>query len=554
VTFTQGSISNYQWSGPGIVSDKGDVISVTQPGNYHLVATAVNGCSSEYDILVDSNTDIPSFEIFVDSLECDHPASLEATSPDPMVQYLWTDAAGNIISSNSMVEVNFPGLILFEIKGPNNCKANDTILINSPDYPSIEITYDTLTCAHPLVSLEGSSTTPLVTYEWSDVNGNLINSNNQIDVSDVGPYILTVIAQNACKSIDTIIVPADTIPPDAQIQLIGEVRCQKRDVKFDGTGSIPGNLSFSWSSVGGSIVGDNSIPIVDARDTGTYVLMVTRSDNGCTDSDSFHLTESPDAIFHSLLTIKSPACNGDSNASISVFTVQGGVPPLLYQLDSGLPQASELFENLKPGDYVLHVLDDAGCIYDTTVTIMPTSPFSVDAGTDQEIYLGESATVSGSTDLDPDLILSQQWDSLGVMLCDDCPVFDLNPLETTTYRYRVESFSGCILTDEMTIYVLEQGRYYIGNVFTPNDDNVNDVIMLHTSPGVVKVDKWIIFDRWGNAVFGRTDFLPNDPSIFWDGRTGSGEVLNPGVFSYLLEFELLNGARETYHGDITLLR
>jgi gliding motility-associated-like protein len=178
----------------------------------------------------------------------------------------------------------------------------------------------------------------------------------------------------------------------------------------------------------------------------------------------------------------------------------------------------------------------------------------VDAGPDQEIFLGEAATVSGSTDLDPGLILSQQWDSLGIMLCDDCPVFDLNPLKTTTYRYRVESLSGCIMTDEVTIYVLEQGRYFIGNVFTPNGDNANDVIMVHTSPGVVKVNKWIIFDRWGNTVFGRTDFDPNDPSIFWDGHMASGEELNPGVFSYLLEVELLNGSSETYHGDITLLK
>src|SRR4030095_6040877 len=269
------------------------------------------------------------------------------------------------------------------------------------------------------ISLEGNSTTAPVTYAWSDINGNLITTSKQIDVSEVGPYILAITAQNSCKSLDTIIVPADTMPPDAQIQLIGEVRCQNRDVKFDGTGSLPGNLSFLWSSIGGSIVGDNLIPVVDARDTGLYILIVTRSDNGCKDSDRFHLAESPEAIFRSLLAITSPACSGDSNASISVFTVQGGVPPLLYQLDTGLPQESELFENLKAGNYVLHILDEAGCIYDTSVTIMPVDPFMVDAGADQEIFLGDLATVSVSTDLDPNLILSQQWDSLGVMLCDD---------------------------------------------------------------------------------------------------------------------------------------
>ncbi|MFZ1677664.1 MAG: gliding motility-associated C-terminal domain-containing protein, partial [Saprospiraceae bacterium] len=74
------------------------------------------------------------------------------------------------------------------------------------------------------------------------------------------------------------------------------------------------------------------------------------------------------------------------------------------------------------------------------------------------------------------------------------------------------------------------------------------------SSGIVKVLQWIIFDRWGNAVFGRTDLDPLDPSLQWDGYTPQGEKLNPAVFPYLLEVELVNGKKEIYHGTITLLR
>jgi hypothetical protein len=47
--------------------------------------------------------------------------------------------------------------------------------------------------------------------------------------------------------------------------------------------------------------------------------------------------------------------------------------------------------------------------------------FSVDAGPDQEIYIGETATLSGSTDLDPNEIQDQAWDSLDIDLCQSCP-------------------------------------------------------------------------------------------------------------------------------------
>ena len=38
-----------------------------------------------------------------------------------------------------------------------------------------------------------------------------------------------------------------------------------------------------------------------------------------------------------------------------------------------------------------------------------------------------------------------------------------------------------------------------------------------------------IFDRWGALVF-----ESNDPALRWDGRR-AGEVLNPGIYVYVLE-------------------
>ncbi len=554
VTLAVEPLSLYQWSGPGIVSPGIQQISVNKPGVYDLTVTALNGCTTEYNILVDSNFTVPIYNLAFDSLRCDVPAILEVNSSDSLDKYTWMNSAGAIISTDSIASVNSPGLYSIEIRGANNCFVLDTITIAPSKFPAFSFETDTLTCKDKVVTIKGIPSSAPVTFQWDDFNGNSLGITDQIVVSNTGPFILSVTGQNACETIDTITVPIDTIPPVAHLKLLGEVRCQNRDIMFDGSTSTPQNVQFSWSTVGGIILGNNSLPVIQAKDTGIYILKVIRNDNGCEDLDSFHLTENPDAITQAILEIAQAECSGDSNASIHILTLHGGIQPLLYQLDGGVLQSSDLFIDLKPGDHLLQILDAAGCLYDTLVTIIPTDPFHVDAGPDQEIYLGESIMLSGTNDLLPAQIVTQQWDSLGTVLCTDCPDFEVSPHETSSYRYKVISATGCVLDDEVIIYVIEKGKYFIANVFSPNGDGINDEIRLYTSPGILKVLQWVIFDRWGNAVFGRTDRDPTDPSLSWDGYTPRGERLNPAVFPYLLEVELVTGKTEIYHGTITLLR
>ena len=62
-----------------------------------------------------------------------------------------------------------------------------------------------------------------------------------------------------------------------------------------------------------------------------------------------------------------------------------------------------------------------------------------------------------------------------------------------------------------------------------------------------------MFDRWGNALYSMEDFLPNSPTIGWDGRF-KGQPMNPGVFVWVAEIEFIDGQRESYKGDVTIVR
>jgi gliding motility-associated-like protein len=116
--------------------------------------------------------------------------------------------------------------------------------------------------------------------------------------------------------------------------------------------------------------------------------------------------------------------------------------------------------------------------------------------------------------------------------------------EFTTYRYTITdpSISACYFivaidtnnnvdTTGVLPYCLgidDCPRYRLPNVFTPNDDNVNDLFV--PFPGYTSVERveMQIFNRWGLLVFETVD-----PAIRWDGRDkNSNSKCPPGVYFY----------------------
>jgi len=97
-------------------------------------------------------------------------------------------------------------------------------------------------------------------------------------------------------------------------------------------------------------------------------------------------------------------------------------------------------------------------------------------------------------------------------------------------------------------------QIYVANVFSPNEDGNNDILGVSAKPGAVtNILYFRIYDRWGNEVYELQNFLPNNPTIGWDG-TFNGEPMNPGVFVWSAEIEFIDGERILYKGDVTVVR
>ena len=76
------------------------------------------------------------------------------------------------------------------------------------------------------------------------------------------------------------------------------------------------------------------------------------------------------------------------------------------------------------------------------------------------------------------------------------------------------------------------------NVFTPNNDGVNDILLPISSRHIRELE-FNVYNRWGTIVF-QTD----NPQIEWDGKDmNSNEVVSDGVYFYtiIIESILLDG-------------
>jgi gliding motility-associated-like protein len=123
----------------------------------------------------------------------------------------------------------------------------------------------------------------------------------------------------------------------------------------------------------------------------------------------------------------------------------------------------------------------------------------------------------------------------------------VQPTLTTQYIVVASNSPYCKVQDTVTVIVdINCGDFFIPNVFSPNDDGLNDVINVHGR--CISTFNLQIFNRWGEKVF-ETSTLENS----WDG-TFRGKKMDTGVFVYKADGVSIDGQSFKMKGNITLIR
>ena len=133
--------------------------------------------------------------------------------------------------------------------------------------------------------------------------------------------------------------------------------------------------------------------------------------------------------------------------------------------------------------------------------------------------------------------------------------------ETVTFPVQLIYHKGlytCSTDTSVTFNVDEEcvkENIYISNIFTPNNDGLNDFFEI-SGFTINKVLEFNIFDRAGQLVFEKENIeMKNGRSVFsWDGLSSNNEKCASGVYVYQYKVSCLNGGEVQSSGNVTLVR
>ena len=313
---------------------------------------------------------------------------------------------------------------------------------------------------------------------------------------------------------------------------------------------------YSWSADNGISIINSDQLFINVMDEGTYTLMVENMSTGCKGEDEVAVTA--DIDFPVLyLGVDPVSCFGENDGYVKVDSVVGGTPPYQYSFEGADFAQQFVFGPLSIGNYSVVVKDDNGCESSENISLTGADDWQLILSTnlpegENVIQLGDKLTLEALVSLPENRVDSVIWTPDTLTFINDYLVTSF-PHITSTYRVTVRDENGCVQEDFVTIYVDKKRDVFIPMAFSPNDDGVNDYFMIYAGQKVREVKEFSVFNRWGDLIFRKEGFLPNDDAFGWDG-TLNGEKLNANVFIYSVEVELIDGEVIRLSGDVTLLR
>jgi len=154
--------------------------------------------------------------------------------------------------------------------------------------------------------------------------------------------------------------------------------------------------------------------------------------------------------------------------------------------------------------------------------------------------------------INPVSIDSFEWMPMTGILNPGELVAEVSPRETTEYTLTIY-YGECVETRTVVVEVIDNRGIYLGNIFSPNGDKVNDVFYIQSPKDLdVEINSFRVFDRWGNLVFENNSPSVNSTSDGWDGYYNQKPVL-PGVYVYTIDYSL-RGERLNLVGQVNLIR
>ncbi|WP_462243972.1 gliding motility-associated C-terminal domain-containing protein [Ferruginibacter sp.] len=540
---TTDSIMHYTYTIPGIYVPKmilvdpgGCVVPVTGPDTI-----VVNGVIADFGFTNQTYCDIAVVSFSDSSL-----------SSDPITSYNWnfgdgtTSALQHPTHFYTAAGLYYPQLIVTTQGGcADTLKSPAPVKIVASPQASIISTANG--CAPLTVNFNGQLLVPdtsAISWNWTFGNGNssaLQNPPAQLFTLD-GSYNTQLIATNSSgckdtvtKTIDAFIVPTVNAGSDTLV-------CQGNSTAL----SAAGAATYTWSPPNGLSCVNCSNPIAKPDSVTRYIVKGTTA-QGCSNVDTVIVK-----VKHPFTMLNSAGDTLCKGGSVRLFA--NGAFSYVWSPATGLNSstiATPLASPQSTTTYKVVGTDDKGCFKDTGFVTVKVYPIpTVEAGNDKTINVGQSIDLVPTVSAD---VSTAIWTPTQSIVQNNFPGITVKPRETTEYTVEVSNAGGCKTRDRVTVFVICNGaNVFIPNTFSPNSDGNND-IFYPRGTGLFSIKTLRIFNRWGEVVFEKNNFMPNNATAGWNG-TYKGKQQNPDVFVYTADILCDNSTVMTLKGNVALIQ
>lgn len=437
-----------------------------------------------------------------------------------------------------------------------------TITINQPAVATAG--NDTVTCAGTAITIGGASIGGSASsFVWTSSgsgtfsNDTVLNTLYTPSVADTTAgsivlYITTNDPAGVCPAVMDSMVVSITSLPSAPPAVTPPAYCVGSTVGALTATSSGGTISWYADSTLTTFL-SNANPFTPSGVTGTTTFWLTETVGACTSySSQVTINFNPLPVADTSATIVTTANCGTATGAITGVTVVSGASPYTYVWQDVLGNTVDTTLNLTnvgPGVYTLTITDANGCStqvggsssFNITSTSGVTAAFTPDPLTGEKPLLVNftNNSVGG---------VNYFWNfGTGATDTTFSPSYTFTQLGNYTVCLYADNGSGCADTACTTIEVYINSTFIIPNVFTPNDDNVNDIFTVK-NVGLETLDAEI-YNRWGQK-----EYEWHTTNGGWDGRTASGVYAPDGTYYFIISAKGYDGKEYFEKGAFTLIR
>ncbi|MEZ5041637.1 MAG: PKD domain-containing protein [Saprospiraceae bacterium] len=265
---------------------------------------------------------------------------------------------------------------------------------------------------------------------------------------------------------------------------------------------------------------------------------------GCDSLVTVSVTAYPTLSFDLATTT---GCHGGDNGTVEVININGSSVPFLYAVDDQAFASHRLWTGQGEGSHVFKIQDENGCVFEQAFIIAFTPSI--------ELALSHGLLpCNGTPIVISPTVLSGDDGQLAFLWENGATTPSLTVDAVGDYFFEVSN--QCETVGQFITVLPEKEAagelFFVPNVFSPNDDGVNEVLQVFPAADVELSDfKFQVFDRWGNQLFQTTAIDQG-----WDGWF-HGREMNPAVYVWYMEADVMFCGQAYMvkdKGDVVLMR